>query len=290
MFDRLPHAAQDAAFDLRELFERPEVPERPPVKAEAKIAQPKLDLADYVSAEAEPPAGVHRSNSNLPVLRDPLGNLSWGCCGEAMAIHGTEAIEADAARPVPPWATPDSLNLYSLVGGFNINAGPPGQNPTDQGTDNQVLVDKWRDVGIRCAADGSVHKIAGSMFVDPTDPRLNRIAIWEFVVLFRAVGLPLTAQGQNSWKLTDPSLQGDAAVGSWGYHDIPYFSFDSNRLRNDSWGIPMLVDWAFDKAYAVQGLVVVTQEMLNLRGVSPAGVDWTRLNADLAKFPPVPQA
>lgn len=292
MFDRLDRAVQSAAFDLRS-FVRPHhivLPQTVRLKASPRVAQPKLNLADYVSAQAQPPDAVHRSNLGNSFLRDALGNTEWADCGDAMAIHGDEAFHLDAGTPVPPFVTGDALRLYSEVSGFDPNRGGPGQNPTDTGTDNQQLVDHWRDVGILCAGDNQRHKIAGTVWVDTKDPVLNRIAIWEFVVLFRALGLPKTAQSQTEWKLTDPALQGDAALGSWGYHDVPYFSYDSQRIREDSWGQPILVDWDFDKPYAVQGLVVVTTEMLNLRGVSPAGVDWTKLNADMAKFPPVPQS
>jgi hypothetical protein len=287
-FRSVTEHVREAAFDLRE-----HVPQRVPTsacvrKTEPKMVKPVLNLADYVSAEADPPAAVHRSNLANSALADILGNGDWGDCGDAMSIHGIEAMHLDAGTPVPPFHTADALWLYGKVSGFNINAGPPGANPTDTGTDNQQLVDFWRDHGIICSADGSVHKIAGSLFIDPKDTRLSRIAIWEFVVLFSAAGLPNTAQGQSYWKVTDPSLQGDAAVGSWGYHDFIYLSYDDKRLRNDTWGEELLVDWDWKTDYGVQDFVVVTEEMLNLRGTSPAGVDWTRLNADLAKFPPAP--
>lgn len=248
----------------------------------AGIHKPRLNLADYVAADVKPPPAVHRSHLGNPYLRDPLGNTDWGDCGEAMTLHGIEAFHLDAGTPVPVFVTDDALGLYSAVGKFDPTKGPPGNNPTDNGTDNSVLFPYWENDGVKCAADGSTHKIAGSLFVDPADQRLSKIAIWEFVVLFRAIALPITAQGQGRWQLTDPSLKGDAAPGSWGYHDIPYFSFDAHSLRNDSWGVEMLVDWSFDGAYAAQGIVVVTQEQLNLRGQSPAGVNWTKLNADLA--------
>jgi hypothetical protein len=282
---RLAQGIEDEAFDLTQIV-RGDKPISGPVKAEAKIVRPKLNLADYFAADAEPPPALNRSAFMASAgARDPLGNTDWGCCGDAMTIHGIEAFHTFNQTPVPPFVVGDSLGLYSAVSGFNINAGPPGNNPTDTGTDNQQLVDYWRNQGVLCAADGSRHSIAGSLFVDPKDQRVTRLAIYEFLVLFRAVGLPIAAQGQNRWVQTDPNLQGNAAVGSWGYHDIPYFSYDSTWYHADSWGEDILIGRRWDQDYGVQGFVVVTQEMTNLQGVSPSGLDWTRLNQDLANFP-----
>jgi hypothetical protein len=285
MFDRLKEAARSEFFELEHLVHHE--PKGVVRKTEPKLHTPQLNLADYVESEAQPPAAVHRSHLGNPLLKDPLGNTDWGDCGDAMTLHAFEAFHLDAGTPPPPFVTGDALHLYSAVSGFDPNQGPPGQNPTDQGTDNQQLVNYLLSTGALCAADGSVHRATASLFVDPADPVLSRIAMWEFVALFRAVGLPNTAQGQQAWKVVDPSLQGDAAVGSWGYHDIPYFSYDGQRIRTDSWGLPILVDWDFDRAYAVQGFVLTTQDQLNLQGVSPAGVNWTKLNADIAKLPSV---
>lgn len=276
---RILHAVRELDFDLSEHpnAER-EVPQDPKL-GHAGVARPVLGLADYVDPNARKvPAAVHRSHLEFPwgaLLNDSIGD-----CGEAMAIHGIEAFHLDAGTAVPPFGDPQAEKAYEDVGGY-----VPGDPSTDKGTDNQTLVDYWRDVGILDAA-GQRHTIAGSLFIPPHRIDLTKLGIWEFVAVFRAIGLPITAQGQRRWRVTDPSLQGPAAPGSWGYHDIPYFSFDAKCLRNVSWGVPMLVDWPFDLAYAVQGIVVVTHEQTNLRGISPSGIDWTQLNADLAKFPP----
>ncbi len=67
---------------------------------------------------------------------------------------------------------------------------------------------------------------------------------------------------------------------------MPYLSYDKNWIHADSWGEDTLIGWGFDRAYGVQGFVVVTNEMLNIEGVSPSGLNWTALNQALAQFPP----
>lgn len=251
---------------------------------------PTLNLRDYVVEQVELPPVVHRVSSGGK-LSDALGNNEWGDCGDAMTLHGIEAFHLDAGTPVPPFVTDDALKLYSEVSGFDRSQGPPGENPTDVGTDNGQLVKYWQNPGVTCAADGSVHRIAGSLAIDPADPQasyLERLAVWEFVVLFRAVALPITAQGQKVWKLTDPSLQGNAAPGSWGYHDIPYLAYDRHWFYADSWGFDILVGFRFNRSYAAGGFVVLTEEQTNLQGVSPAGINWTKLNEDFRNLPQQP--
>lgn len=251
----------------------------------AKPHVPKLDLREYIAHEVEAPAAVHRP---LPSYGDAWLNTQLGTCGEAMAINGIRAFHSEARTPVPPFGDGDAEKLYEIVGGYNPHAPlVNGENPTDQGTDNNVLVQNWQQEGILCAADGTRHFIEDSLFVDAKDPNVVRLAIWEFVVNFRAYGLPVTAQAQQArWTVGGDGETGDAALGSWGYHDIAQTSFGPRNIGFPTWGLPWMADWDFDKTYAAQGFVVVTQEQKNLQGISPAGIDWTRLNADLAKLAP----
>lgn len=246
---------------------------------------PKLDLREYLVDEPqniEVPTSVHRkSTRGLGMLL----NDSLGDCGEAMMIHGIEMFHRDAGTPVPPFADIDAQNAYSLIGGY-----VPGDPSTDQGTDNNVLVEKWKNPGITCQADNGVHTIENSVFVDPTDPQLTKLAIWEFVVCFRAYGLPETAEQQTHWQEDDSAPPAQQEVGSWGYHDIPLTSYGPKNVGLITWGEPWMATWPFDVRYSVQGFVVVTKEQTNLQGVSPAGVDWTKLNSDIGKLPADPSS
>lgn len=285
-FERIADAVRDDGFKLHEHIMATKLP--PHVElGQRGVHHPTLDLREYVVSGhptlENPPPAVHRSNLGFPF--GMLMNDHLGCCGPAMVIHGIEAFHLDAQTPVPPFGDQDCERLYERAGGYDPSqTQPDGSNPTDRGVDNTDLVKCWEE-GVTCQRDNSSHQAVATIFVDPKDLNLNKLAIWEFVVLFRAVALPVTAQGQSWWKVTDPSLQGDAAPGSWGGHDIPYLSYDAHGVRNVTWGEELLVDWDFDAAYAMQGFVVVTREQLNLQGVSPAGVDWTKLNQDIAKLP-----
>jgi hypothetical protein len=248
----------------------------------------KLNLADYVAADAPAvPKAVHRSH--LEFSWGMLKNDTLGDCGPAMLLHAIEAFHLDAGTPVPHVTDADAIRAYEQIGGY-----VQGNESTDRGVDNHVLVQNWEHPGISVSADRSAasalnaaadqaaapkHTIAGSLFVDTKDHELAKRAIWEFVVLFRAVGLPVTAQRQKKWDVVEGAGE-DGDVGSWGYHDIPLVSYDEKLVRLITWGTPLLASWAFDAKYAVEGFVVVTQEQLNASGVSPAGFDWTAISRD----------
>lgn len=263
---------------LLELVERQVVlPERPVLKPRPKLYQPKLSYAHYLVGDVSPPPSLNRPTLfENSVMSDALLNEAIGDCGDAMVIHGNVAYHICAGTPVPPWQAADAGALYSSVSGY-----VPGDPNTDTGTDNGQLFKYLQGTGATCSADASKHKIVQWLFVNPQDVNVTKLAIWEFVVMYRAVGLPNTAQGQSTWAVTDPTLKGDAAVGTWGYHDVPEVTYDQGGPLADSWGQPLQATWEFDTAYGVQGIVGVTEEMLDLRGISPAGFNWTKLNADL---------
>jgi len=69
--------------------------------------------------------------------------------------------------------------------------------------------------------------------------------------------------------------------GSWGGHDIPYLSYDGKWYRCVTWEKGLLLSYDWDAAYALEGFVVVTDEMLGSRGgTSPAGFKWDQLIHD----------
>jgi hypothetical protein len=269
-------------LDLREHVTPPALPARK--LGRRALHAPPLKLADYLEEGAKPPAAVHRSH--IGFSWGMLANDQLGDCGEAMVLHAIEAFHLDAGTPVPAFTDQDAIALYSQAAGYD-----PADPSTDQGTDNAQLVQSWQSPGVTCAADSSTHTIAGSLFVDPANVVEAQIAIWEFVVLFRAIALPAAVEGANGqWTLPADLSAPDAQPGSYGGHDVPYLSYDGARYRTITWGQEWLVDVDFDQYYAEQGFVVVTREMLNRSGISPSGVNWSRLNADLAALPSVPAA
>jgi hypothetical protein len=238
---------------------------------------PKLALGDYLSANATAPPSVHRGL--FAGYTNVLANDALGDCGEAMVIHGIEGMRHAAGTTVPSFVAQDAINLYEPVGGYI-----PGDPSTDQGTDNDVLVKYWENPGVTCAADNSIHTIAGSIAVDPTNDLECQIAVYEFASLFCAWNMPITAQGQSTWKVVGDGQTGDSAPGSWGGHDTVALAYSGSTLDINTWGLWTPVEKAFRAAYAIGFFAVVAQDMLGRTGVSPTGLDWTALVADLQKI------
>lgn len=240
-------------------------------------AKAVLSLADFLEAGAEAPAHVHRGL--FTGYTDPLGNDAWGCCGEAMILHGIEGMHHAAGTIPPPFSTSDALALYSAVTGFNPNAGPPGSNPTDNGTDNGQLAQYMTTTGAKCAADGSVHTFAGIVGIDITNPAHLRIGIYEFGAVFLPFNMPTTAQTQSRWTVVGDGASGNSAPGSWGGHDVVGMAYDVDWIDVDSWGIWIPVANQYCSVYGMRGaaFAAVSTDMLSRSGVGPTGLNWTKL-------------
>ena len=236
--------------------------------------KPTIELSNHVLDGAPtPPAAVHRSNLNFKSW-GMLGNANYGSCVIAMMLHSIQAFHLDAGLPAPIWTEEDWEYLYHEIGGW-----VKGDPSTDQGCDEGVAMQTWEHPGLK-THDGT-HTIAGTASFRVNNVEETKRMIWEFISPQMGYALPQTAQGQTEWHITDHSLQGPAAPGSWGGHGVPLWSYDPYRVRLGTWGGELLETWPFHLAYAMEGRVVITHEMLNRKGVSPTGVNWTTLGEEL---------
>ena len=242
---------------------------------------PPLRLADYItSTPPSVPAAVDRSDASF--AWGMLANDTLGDCVIAMMMHSIEAFHLDADTPVPGFSDADAIAAYEAITGYN-----PANPKSDQGTNEGQAMTYWQHTGLRCSADDSIHTIATTVAVNPTSIDERRRAIWEFVALQYGLALPLSAQGQTEWSVTDPKLEGNAAPASWGGHGVPAVSYDSENETVITWGADLVMDEAFALAYLQEAHVVVTTEMLSRSGTSPAGIDWDSLIADVQALPAV---
>src|SRR5690242_3618471 len=84
------------------------------------------------------------------------GNDTWGNCVECSIIHSDMAMSTYAGKP-HVYAPNYGVSLYSEITGFDPNAGPSGNNSTDNGTEIQVALEYWKNTGITDIT-GAVHK------------------------------------------------------------------------------------------------------------------------------------
>lgn len=248
---------------------------KPPVPG-----QVRLRLATYLTIAQLPTPPEVFGHYELISNWEMLGNDLWGDCALAGACHQTMLWTTEGGNPAP-FDTAAALANYSAVTGFNPNAGPSGENPTDQGTDVYSLAQYWQRTGM-ADSNGDHHQVAAVMDLNPGDLRELMIATY----LFQSVGLgfdmPASAMQQTQAGQPWDVVADDGGIE--GGHYVP----SVGRLANGNfyivtWGQLQQVTPAFYQKYNNQGIVCLSEEML-VNAKSIDGFDDVVLRQDLAAF------
>lgn len=212
------------------------------------------------------------------VLSWPMyGNDQWGDCVWAMLGHMIEAWTQYAGGTAVQVTTDELLAGYSAVTGFNPNAGPPGQNPTDQGTNIADALDYWRTTGV------AGHKILAYAKVDHTNPAEVEAAINLFGSLAVGVNLPASAQDQFNAGQEWTVVQGSAIDGGHAIHAGAYDTA-AKDARITTWGAVQTLDDPWWTAYVEECWVAITPEWVAATGSTPSGLDLQGLGEDFASL------
>jgi hypothetical protein len=204
-----------------------------------------------------------------------LGNDVYGDCACAGAYHLLQLWQWNASRTMPAAGTEQALQLYSEVTGFNINAGPPDKNPTDQGTALQDLLAYWLNTGIPLA-DGSRHKILAYFEIDPLNVADLNLATAESAGLYTGWNVPAYVQQQMSpgavWNTgADSTTVGGHCTVSGGY------SVNGDR-EAESWGSThYTMTELFWQKQVEEVYVLISPEFMQTSGNTPFGIsleDW----------------
>lgn len=225
---------------------------------------------------ALPPApSVVDHFGNAPGLSDILANDALGDCTAAGALHIAEAAANLGGSPVT-FTRDDAIRFYSASTGYN-----PADPSTDQGGDEVVVLNTWRDKGL----DGSgAHAIAGWIDVDPTNVPLMRSLVFLGIYLYFGVELP------NAW--TTPFPSGDGYVWTPGApnpdqgHCFVGGGAIDQGVPVDSWGLRGIITYdavaelcADADGGALYG--VLTKDILaKATQLCPTGIDWSCLVAE----------
>jgi hypothetical protein len=249
------------------------------VKLGCRLAgpDPRLPrLASAVDPSVVVPRSVHRSDRSF--AWGMLGNDSVGDCVEAAMLHAIEHMHLGAWTTPPTFADQDALNLYGAITGYD-----PSNPSTDQGTDPNQAIAYWQNHGVP-VGDG-VDRIATAAQVDPADGMNVRRGIWEFDVALLSLALPISAQQQTTWDVVgNPKTDPNSQPGSWGYHEVVAFSYDSYRVAFCSWGQIMLMTWRFFGAYCQLVLVPLSTDVIGKTGVSETGVNYPTLQQQIVQL------
>ncbi len=239
---------------------------------------PRLSLHNYLSRRIPaPPAACDYTRHAAPALANIYGNDELGDCVIAGIAHLVGVLTGNSGTSPFVYSSDQIVALYSAIGGY-----VPGDPSTDNGCDEQTALSYWENNG---APAGSVHKIAGWLAVDGTDPTEVRTAMWLFENLYFAMELP------DAWINPMPSSAGfvwdrAGAADPDNGHCVAGVGYSSKGVFIDTWGMTGLVTDAAVAQYATKAsngelYTVVSRDGLNKASQkAPSGFDWSQLIAD----------
>ena len=200
-----------------------------------------------------------------------FGNDRWGCCAFAAAAHYIQVWVWNATGKMPAITTDQVLQGYSEVTGFDRNAGPPGQNPTDRGTVLQDMLAWWLRTGFPLA-NGTRHKILAFFELDPRNAADLNLATAECGAVLCGINVPAYLQQLEApgslWTLQSANAQivGGHAITSAGYAA-------TGDREVETWGS---TDYAmtagFVEAEMPECYGIVSDEFMQATGKTPYGL------------------
>lgn len=236
---------------------------------------PRLHLGTYLTTSLPaPPTSVdwYSEITDWPMY----GNADWGDCVEAEIGHHEEVFTGYGQGHAVEVTDDDVLAVYSAVTGFDPNAGPPGNNPTDQGTNIQDALAYWVKSGI------AGHKVAAFASVDFTNLTQVRTALALLGPLSVGVNFPSSAMDQfNAGQPWDVVADDGGIVGG---HCICLVGYDADFYYVVTWGKVQKLTEAWWKAYVEEAWVPVSTEWVNSAGKDPEGVDLATLGEEFAEI------
>jgi hypothetical protein len=240
---------------------------------------PRLDsrtlrLAKYIKKLSPPPVEVSwitklAAAEALPMyLNDELGD-----CVAAAAGHMEQQWNFYAAHPYQP-TDQEILTSYEIVGGY-----APGNPSTDNGMDMLSYLNWWRSSGL------GGHKIGAFLAVNWLDLNEVRIAIQLFGSVYQGVQLPVTAQGETAWTVSQGGIySSNGQPGSWGGHCIPLVASSAITHTCVTWGSTLKMSHNFLEDYGDEAYAVLSQDWINSTGSAPNGFDYAQLQTDLSQL------
>lgn len=226
-------------------------------------------LRDYLKLSTLPQAPVVGGHIDLANDGQMFGNDAVGDCTCADVGHATLYWNKEAGKEVSI-STTDVLAMYSAITGFN------GTEQTDTGANIADVAKYHQKTGLQDIA-GNYHKIAAYMAVTPGNFEEIKQSIYLFGACSMGWELPESAQYQfqaeHPWSVVEYSpIEGG--------HDTLAVGYDADYLYVITWGRVQKVEWAFVSKYNDEGIVKLSEEMLE-NGKSLEGFDAVQLTEDI---------
>ena len=244
-------------------------------KLPAQPARPHLKFSAVLQERlAAPPAAVDWQDDRI--AWPMYANDQWGDCVFAEIGHAVNQATWYATGVEVEPTDKDILAGYSAVTGFKPNAGPPGSNPTDQGTNMQDAMAYWRKTGI------GKHKIVAYAALDVS----NLTEIKQAIALFGSISIgfnfPDTAMTQfNNGQVWDV-VKGATIEGG---HCVLAGAYDEAGVGVVTWGAETKMTWAFWQKYVDEAYVYFDKDGLKKAGDYFTGApSWYALGGEFAEL------
>lgn len=229
-------------------------------KLPAQPARPHLKFSAVLQERlTAPPAAADWQDDTI--VWPMYGNADWGDCVFAEVGHAVNQATFYATGAEVEPTDSDILGGYSAVTGFNPNAGPPGNNPTDQGTNMQDAMTYWRKTGI------GGHKIVAYAALNVSNLTEIKQAISLFGSISIGFNFPDSAMDQfNSGEIWDV-VKGATIEGG---HCVLAGAYDKTGVGVVTWGAETRMTWAFWRKYVDEAWLY-----FDLDGLKKAGSYFT---------------
>lgn len=239
-------------------------------------SKPRLRLSETLAAAAPPPPGF---NGFADVASwGMLGNDNWGDCVFACDGHITEQQTAVGDGQELVVTTGQALAAYSAVTGFDPNAGPPGQNPTDQGAQVQDGLNYLRKSGL------AGWKIAAFAELDVKNLTEIKQGTAEFGCLSIGINLPVSAMDQFNNSQPWTPVPGSAIDGG---HCVQVVGYDSAWVYVVTWGAIQRMSWSFWEQYVEEAWAIISKDWVSKTGLSLTafGEEFAAMTGQANPFP-----
>lgn len=247
-------------------------------KLAKKVDARTLQLSKYLTTSL-PPLPKTVENDALLTEWTMMGNDVAGDCTCAAGGHGVMAWTFPNNDLVTP-SLASVLAAYTAV--TAQENGGQGYDPATGANDNGCtcldVLNYWRQIGI------GGHKISSFVEVNAHNQTEIKASIYLFGLVYIGIALPLSAQTQSTrWHVTDPSLGGDAAPGSWGGHCVIVVGYNADGVDVITWGQRVRMTWGFWRAYVDEAYGALSLDFFTA-SKAPNGFALATLQDDLSQI------
>ena len=235
-------------------------------------SKPRIKFGAHLRAAAPPSSADWEAVPAWGMLaNDRVGDCTCAGDGHIAEIlsfygQGIETVVTDA----------EALAAYEAVGGYNPNAGPPGENPTDRGARVQDALSYLRTTGMAGV------KIDAFAEVDVSNVSEIQSACAELGPLSAGVNLPVIAQQQFADGQPWDVVADDGGIE--GGHCIVLCGYDQEYLYFCTWGQVQKATYEWFAKYGEEIWAVVSADWVSAQGSDPDGVNLATLGAEFAEL------